>query len=77
MIYIDGSHEYSQVKKDFKNSFNCLERNGYIICDDFMWFFYKDLNQNPMKAILECYDKYKKKLNVEFVNHQIIFKKLI
>jgi hypothetical protein len=39
--------------------------------------FYKDLNQNPMKAILECYDKYKKKLNVEFVNHQIIFKKLI
>lgn len=77
MIYIDGSHEYFQVKKDFENSFNCLEKNGYIICDDFMWFFYKDLNQNPMKAILEYYDKYKKKLNLEFVNHQIIFKKLI
>lgn len=77
LIYIDGSHEYFQVKKDFENSFNCLEKNGYIICDDFMWFYYKDLHQNPMRAILECYDKYKKKLNLEFVNHQIIFKKLI
>ena len=77
LIYIDGSHEYSQVKKDFKNSFNCLEKNGYIICDDFMWFFYKDLDKNPMKAILECYNEYKKKLNVEFVNHQIIFKKIV
>ena len=76
LIYIDGSHEYSQVKKDFKNSFNSLEKNGYIICDDFMWFFYKDLDQNPMKAILECYNKYRKKLSVEFVNHQIIFKKI-
>lgn len=77
LIYIDGSHEYFQVKKDFKNSFNSLEKNGYIICDDFMWFFYKDSDQNPMKAILECYNKYRKKLSVEFVNHQIIFKKLI
>ena len=66
----------NQLKKDFKNYFNILEKNGYIICDDFMWFFYKDLDQNPMKAILECYNKYRKKLSVEFVNHQIIFKKI-
>ena len=76
LIYIDGSHEYSQVKKDFVNSFNFLEKKGYIICDDFNWFFYEDINKNPMKAILECYDKYKKNLNIEFVNHQIIFKKI-
>jgi hypothetical protein len=75
LIYIDGSHEYCQVKRDFKNSFKFLEKNGYIICDDFNWFFYKDINKNPMKAILECYDKYKKNLSVEFLNHQIIFKK--
>jgi hypothetical protein len=76
IIYIDGSHEYSQVKKDFSNSFNCLEKNGYLICDDFNWFFYKNINNNPMKAILECYKKYNKNLSIEFLNHQIIFKKI-
>lgn len=76
LIYIDGSHEYTQVKKDFVNSFNCIEKNGYIICDDFLWFFYQDLDKNPIKAILECYNEYKKELTVEFLNHQIIFKKI-
>ena len=76
LIYIDGYHEYSQVKKDFINSFNCLEKNGYIILDDFNWFFYKDINKNPMKAILEFYDKYKKDLIIEFLSKQIIFKKI-
>ena len=76
LIYIDGSHEYSQVNKDFSNSFNCLEKNGYLICDDFNWFFYKNINKNPMKAILECYKKYNKNLSIEFLNHQIIFKKI-
>jgi len=76
LIYIDGSHEYTQVKKDFVNALNCIEKKGYIICDDFLWFFYQDLDKNPIKAILECYNEYKKELSVEFVNHQIIFKKI-
>ena len=76
LIYIDGSHECSQVKRDFVNSFNCIEKNGYIVCDDFLWFFYQNVNKNPIKAILDCYSKYKKKLYIEFANHQIIFKKI-
>jgi hypothetical protein len=76
LIYIDGNHEYTQVKKDFVNSLNCIEKNGYIICDDFLWFFFQDLNKNPIKAILECYNEYKKELSIEFINHQIIFKKI-
>ena len=66
-----------QVKKDFINSFNFLENNGYIICDDFTWFAYNKIELNPMKAILECYELYKSKLSVEFLYNQIIFKKLI
>ena len=53
LIYIDGLHHYEQVKKDFINSFNFLENNGYIICDDFMWFYYDKIEFNPMKAILD------------------------
>lgn len=77
LIYIDGSHHYEQVKKDFINSFNFLENNGYIICDDFMWFYYDKIELNPMKTILECYELYKSKLSIKFIHHQIIFKKLI
>jgi len=76
LIYIDGNHEYTQLKKDFANSLNCIEKNGYIICDDFKWFVYQDIGKNPMKAILEVYDKYKKELSIEFINYQIIFKKI-
>ena len=76
LIYIDGSHHYEQVKKDFINSFNFLENNGYIICDDFMWFYYDKIELNPMKAILDCYELYKDRLSIEFVNYQIIFKKI-
>lgn len=77
LIYIDGYHHYEQVKKDFVNSFNFLENGGYIICDDFMWFHYDKIELNPMKAILDCYELYKKELSVEFLYHQIIFKKII
>ena len=76
LIYIDGSHNYEQVKKDFINSFNFLENNGYLICDDFLWLEYSKIELNPMKAIIECYDLYKQSLKVEFLNHQIIFRKI-
>jgi hypothetical protein len=77
VIYIDGSHFYDNVKKDFINSLNCLEENGILICDDFFWFFYEKIEQNPILAILECYSDNEKDLDVLFINHQIIFKKNI
>ena len=75
VIYIDGSHFYEDVKKDFINSMNCLEDDGILICDDFYWFFYEKIEQNPSGAILECYENFKKNLDILFLNHQIIFKK--
>jgi predicted O-methyltransferase YrrM len=75
LIYIDGNHEYSQIKKDFVNSLNCLKKNGYIICDDFLWFSNQYTNKNPINAILEIYNEYKEKLSIEFIAYQIIFKK--
>ena len=76
VIYIDGSHFYEDVKKDFINSMNCLEEDGILICDDFYWFFYEKIEQNPIGAILECYEYFKKDLDILFINHQIIFKKI-
>jgi predicted O-methyltransferase YrrM len=75
LIYIDGSHHYDNVKKDFVNSYEHLEKNGIIIMDDFLWLYYKDFEKNPINAIIQCYQKYKKNLELVFLNHQIIFKK--
>ena len=42
----------------------------------FFGFFMKKKKDNPIGAILECYENYKKNLEILFVNNQIIFKKL-
>ena len=34
IIFIDGLHEYSQVKKDIENSLNHLQPNGFIVLHD-------------------------------------------
>ncbi|WP_075522454.1 class I SAM-dependent methyltransferase [Candidatus Pelagibacter communis] len=34
IIFIDGLHTYSQVKKDILNSVNCLHRDGIILVHD-------------------------------------------
>jgi len=34
LIFIDGLHEYSQVKKDIENSLNHLQLNGFIVLHD-------------------------------------------
>lgn len=36
VVFIDGLHYYEQVKKDFENSLNCLNDNGFIILHDMM-----------------------------------------
>lgn len=77
VIYIDGSHFYEDVKKDFLNAINCLDDGGLLICDDFLWFDYKEIENNPLKAILDCYELYKNNLEILFIDYQIIFKKII
>jgi|TARA_Y100000310_G_C20556716_1_gene750935 hypothetical protein len=34
IVFIDGLHEYSQVKKDIENSLNHLQSYGYIVLHD-------------------------------------------
>tara|TARA_B100001057_G_scaffold237399_1_gene237775 strand:+ start:1093 stop:1809 length:717 start_codon:yes stop_codon:yes gene_type:complete len=79
LIYIDGSHEARQVYKDLLNSWNCLNENGMIICDD---YFYGDLYSNenkdiPAVSINKFLNENKKKIKIICVNNtQIFFKKI-
>ena len=76
VIYIDGSHFYKDVKNDFINSMKYLEKNGIIICDDFLWFEYEQEKKNPFHAIMYCYHKYIDQLEILHINHQIFFRKI-
>ena len=62
-IFIDGLHEYSQVKKDIENSVKCLNDNGVILLHDCLpskiWHqtvpqTHSSWNGDVWKAIVEC-----------------------
>ena len=79
VIYIDGWHEAPQVYEDINNSWNCLNENGIIICDD---YFYGDIINNkdsnlPANSINKFILENKNKLKIINVNNtQIFLKKL-
>ena len=76
IIYVDGSHEFSNVYKDAFNSFNFLNINGIIIFDDFLKKYYGDLKKDPIIAILNFISKHKKNIKILNVGYQIIIKKI-
>ena len=79
IIYIDGWHEAPQVYRDLNNSYNFLNINGIIICDD---YFYGDIRGNydenlPANSINKFIREKKNKLKVICVNNTQIFLKKI
>lgn len=51
LIYIDGDHQTDQVNKDINNAWRVLNDGGYLILDDYTWWWYNDLKKNPASAI--------------------------
>jgi len=75
IIYIDGWHEASQVDLDINNSWNFLNINGIIICDD---YFYGDIignseNNLPANSINKFLLDKKDKIKIVCVNNSQIF----
>ena len=78
VIYLDGYHFSSQVYKDCLNAWNILEINGFLICDDYIWNYYKKIEDNPCYAINIFLKKIKKQYDLFLVsNNQIIIKKVV
>ena len=75
VIYIDGWHEAPQVYKDINNSWDSLNVNGIIICDDYFYGDIKDThNKNlPANAINKFLLEKENKLKVICVNNTQIF----
>tara|TARA_B100000029_G_scaffold352427_1_gene344995 strand:+ start:907 stop:1644 length:738 start_codon:yes stop_codon:yes gene_type:complete len=76
LIYIDGSHFAKDVFDDAINSFNVLNKGGYIIFDDFLWDFYPSIHDCPIGGIKLFLKKNFFKIKIVSINYQIIIKKL-
>lgn len=78
VIYIDGSHLASQVYKDCINAWRILQTNGFLICDDYIWHYYKKIKDNPCFAINTFLRTIKNQYNIFIVsNNQLFIKKII
>lgn len=75
IIYIDGSHAFDDVLYDSINAFKCLNENGIIIFDDFLWNFYNNDKKNPIDAINIFLNNFSDKLEILLVYYQLIIKK--
>ena len=75
LIYVDGDHSFDQVNIDINNSWNILNNGGYLILDDYMWWFYKDLKKNPSTPINNFIKDNMDKISKLIVWHQVIIKK--
>jgi len=76
VIYIDGWHGASQVKKDIVNSWKFLNIGGIIICDDYFYegdSFKKSDKDIPAPAINNFIRENKKNLKILCVNNNQIF----
>tara|TARA_B100001564_G_C20636427_1_gene669927 strand:- start:151 stop:903 length:753 start_codon:yes stop_codon:yes gene_type:complete len=75
LVYIDGSHFSEDVYRDATNAGSHLQRNGIIIFDDFFWFWYKDVFDNPFFGITKFLYENKKQYKIIYLGDQLILRK--
>ena len=75
LIYIDGDHSCDQVYMDINNAWKILNKNGILILDDYLWWFYKELSMNPSTAINNFIKKNYKEFSNLIIWKQVIIKK--
>ena len=75
-IYVDGSHEYDDIIHDSENTFNCLNKNGIIIFDDFLWGENKPLNKTITSGLLKFITENNESLKIIYCNYQLMIQKI-
>ena len=75
LIFIDGDHSTDQIEIDLINSWNVLKKGGFLVIDDYMWWYYKDLKKNPSTPINNFIKKNIRNISKLIVWHQVIIEK--
>ena len=74
-VYVDGDHSSDQVLKDLKNSWSVLNSDGFLLVDDYMWWFYKDLTNNPAYSVNKFIKEYSNQIKKMTIWHQVLIQK--
>ena len=72
-IYVDGNHKFEYVLRDCINAWKFLNKNGFLVCDDYIWDYYKELLENPCYAINEFIKKNSEEIKILLVTNSQIF----
>ena len=76
-IYVDGNHKFDYVFRDCENAWRFLNKGGFLVCDDYIWNYYKELLDNPCYAINSFIKEKNREIKVLSVtNSQILIKKI-
>ena len=62
ILFIDGDHSYNGIINDFNNYFPLVNKDGYIIFDDYLPYKNKDTERDAPKAINKIVSLYKDKI---------------
>lgn len=73
LVYIDGSHEASDVLEDLCLSYRAIKKGGYLVLDDYMWN-HNNLPsyQSPKIAIDAFMQCFKRKVKVVWVSWKVV-----
>ena len=76
LIYVDGDHASEQVSLDINNSWKILNKGGYLILDDYLWWYYKELDKNPSSPINNFITNNLSEISFLKIWQQVIIKKI-
>ncbi len=77
LVYVDGSHLSEDVYRDAINVDKHLNKGGFIIFDDFFWFWYDERNDNPFFGITKFLYENKKNYKTVYLGDQLILRKQV
>ena len=76
IIYVDGSHQASDVLSDLVMSWKLLKEGGILICDDYLWPHNYEEKNKPKLAIDSFMSCYHGQYEVLENGYQMILKKI-
>lgn len=74
-IYVDGSHEKTQVSKDAENSFAILKSKGILAFDDYLWGSELEASTGPRAAIDDFIEAHHDELTILEKGYQVWIRK--
>lgn len=77
VVYIDGSHQASDVYSDLAGAYHHTKSGGYIVCDDYGWPHNYPEHMKPQLAIDSFIACYRDKIEVVDLGYLAILKKIL